>query len=932
MLPKDITILKKYCVYIVCITSLILLSVSIPTRSEATGPDQKVLLLNSYHAGYKWTDDITAAVRDVLSSSGDIDLYVEYLDTRRQESSIMMERDRLFLLMKYGDVLFDVIICADNNSLDFLLKNRGVLFHNVPIVFCGINSFTERLLQGQKNITGVIEAVDIRNTVDLMLSLHPETSRILVINDGTEEGHGIHNEALVASNHYSNIKWYLPQLMTIEELVSEISSLHAGDLVLLGSFSRDFDGKHLEYDKIAKLVSANSSIPVYCLWDFYMGHGIVGGRLASAGFQGKKAATMVMEILAGKKADDIPITKESPNHYFADFQVMQRFNIGPEKWPVDTIFINRPPDFYVTHKLEIWSALTVITILSILTILLSLAVIDKKKAELGLRRLASELSERVEERTEQLSATVDELKSNKEQMQHLLSNLSGMVYRCNYDKKWTMQYMSQAAMNITGYRPEEIINNSLIAYGDLIDPRDEQLVDETVAKAIREKTHFTLEYRITTKDGATKWVWEQGLAVYDSSGEVLYLDGLISDISERKAIEHEHKRLATVVHQTDDLVALTDLTGRIEYVNNAFVKVTGYSANEVLGRNLRILKSNKQDRAFYSNMWHTLKSGEVWRGRLFNTKKDGSEYIADGVILPIRDDSGEIVNFVGLQRDITHELSLENNLRQAQKLEAMGTLAGGIAHEINTPAQYVASNLDFFLESFTDLHDFFKDFITLNKQKAKPQKIGEEIDKLLEKYDVDYLFEEIPTALNQSIDGIAQISKIVHSMKQFAHPGDDTKTAANINEAITNTANVCRNEWKYVAEIEFNLDPQLPEVPCHRSEINQVFLNIIVNAAHAIAANTISDDKKGLITITTGKIDHGVEIAFRDTGSGIPENLKERIFDPFFTTKEPGKGTGQGLAIAHSIITEKHKGKIFVESKTGQGTTFFIHLPIEDDA
>lgn len=241
----------------------------------------------------------------------------------------------------------------------------------------------------------------------------------------------------------------------------------------------------------------------------------------------------------------------------------------------------------------------------------------------------------------------------------------------------------------------------------------------------------------------------------------------------------------------------------------------------------------------------------------------------------------------------------------------------------------MASNLDFFQESFTDLQAFFKEFIALNTQEAKAQNEGETIDQLIEKYDIDYLFEEIPTALDQSIDGIGQISKIVHSMKQFAHPGDESKTAININDAITNTANVCRNEWKYVADIEYNLDPQLPDVPCHRSEINQVILNIIVNAAHAVAAKNGRDDEKGLITITTSLIDQGVEIAIKDTGGGIPEKLKERVFDPFFTTKEPGKGTGQGLAIAHSIITEKHKGKLFVESETGQGATFFIQLPLE---
>ena len=897
---------------------VLLLSLAIPTQSTAEGPKRKVLLLHSYHAGYKWTDDITTSVREVFGSSGNIDLYVEYLDTKRQISHTNQDSEILFLLRRYGNLNLDAVLCADNNALDFLLRTREILFPGLPVVFCGINSFHQRLLQGQNNITGVVEAVDIRKTIDLMLSLHPKTSRIIVLNDETVEGHGIHNEALIVSSYFTSIQWYLPSLMTIEELVTEISALQQGDLVLLGSFSRDFDGRHIEYDDIAKLVTGSSKVPVYGLWDFYLGYGIVGGRLASGTFQGSQAAEMVLRILDGKKADDIPVAMESPNRYFADFKVLQHLNISPKQMPAETIILNKPTDFYSSHKLEIWLTLCVLGVLSILTILLSLAVIDKNKAELGLRRLASELSDRVKERTEQLSATVAEMEANREQMQHLLSNLSGMVYRCNNDENWTMQYLSDAVLNITGYQMEEILHNNRIAYADIIDPRDQALVDKTVAEAIREKQHFTVEYRITTKDGLTKWVWEQGLAVYDSSGEVLYLDGLISDISERKAIEQEQKRLATVVHQTDDLVILTDLFGNIEYVNAAFEKVTGYSLQAVHGKNPRLLKSGKHDREFYEKMWQTLTRGEVWRGRVINRRKNGSEYIADVVILPIRSDHGELINFVGLQRDVTHEISLENNLHQAQKLEAMGTLAGGVAHEINTPAQYVASNLSFFQESFTDLQAFFQDFISLSKQQLTIEQTGEALDELLEKYDIDYLFEEMPTALEQSVDGIAQISKIVHSMKQFAHPGEDSKTLTNINDAITNTVNVCRNEWKYVADIEYKLDPQLPEVPCHRSEINQVFLNILVNAAHAIESNNSSGEEKGLITITTKETGQGVEITVQDTGCGIPEKLQQRIFDPFYTTKEPGKGTGQGLSIAHAIITDKHQGKIFLESKTGQ--------------
>lgn len=516
-------------------------------------------------------------------------------------------------------------------------------------------------------------------------------------------------------------------------------------------------------------------------------------------------------------------------------------------------------------------------------------------------------------------------------MQNLLTNLSSMIYRCKNDENWTMLFASQGAVKLTGYSSDDLINNSVVAYADLIDTRDQQLVVDVVNKAIATKEHFTMEYRIHTKDNRIKWVWEQGIVVYDQEGEVLFLDGKIMDISDRKHIEQEQKKLATAVQQTDEIVLITDLSGSIEYVNPAFEKITGYTSEEAIGKNPRILKSGQHSPDFYENIWSTLAKGRVWRGRLANRRKDGSEYIAEATISPIRDQQGELTNFVGVQRDISHEIALEKNLRQAQKLEAMGTLAGGIAHEIKTPVQFVSSNLAFTMESFPDLTEYITRCADLMKQSSKEDTTFLEILQLYEDKDITYLLEEIPLALQQSQDGINQVSKIVLSMKQFAHPGEEGKVDMDLNDALNNTATVCRNEWRYIAEMEFHLDPSLPHVACHRSEVNQVFLNIIVNAAHAIGSTENAEAGKGKISINTRLLNQYVEVSIADNGGGIPVSIRERVFDPFFTTKEPGKGTGQGLAIAHSIIKEKHGGELTFESVEGSGTTFYIRFPLQNE-
>lgn len=271
----------------------------------------------------------------------------------------------------------------------------------------------------------------------------------------------------------------------------------------------------------------------------------------------------------------------------------------------------------------------------------------------------------------------------------------------------------------------------------------------------------------------------------------------------------------------------------------------------------------------------------------------------------------------------------EKELEHARRMEAVGTLASGIAHEINTPAQFISSNLDFVLGSFPDLAEFLRECINDSEKECTPLERKKKFESLQDSLDINFLLAEIPEALKQSLDGIEQVSKIVLSMKQFAHPGEEEKASIDVNEAITNTTTISRNEWKHVAEITFKLDQELPQVPCHRSMLNQVILIIIVNAAHAIESNKISDKEKGLIVISTWQEDNNsICISIADNGEGIPQNIRARIFDPFFTTKEPGKGTGQGLSIAHSIIIEKHQGDLSVDSREGEGTTFLIKLPL----
>lgn len=407
--------------------------------------------------------------------------------------------------------------------------------------------------------------------------------------------------------------------------------------------------------------------------------------------------------------------------------------------------------------------------------------------------------------------------------------------------------------------------------------------------------------------------------------------------------EHEEQtkgRLLAILEATTDLVAIVDAkTQNILYLNRAGRAMLAVPEAEDVSR-LRIRDHHPAwalELIEREGIPNATRDG-VWTGETSFLRSPGKEIPVSQVILAHKDAGDSVEFFSTIARDITEQKRLDKErslmeiqLRQALKLESIGQLAAGIAHEINTPTQYIGDNTRFVQDAFSELLGLlgqYEKLLAANEAGDVSQKLIAEVNAALAKADLGYLIEEIPKAIAQSLQGVERVTKIVRAMKDFSHPGTDEKTPLDLNKAIDSTITVARNEWKYVAEMVTDFDPSLPPVPCLPAEFNQVILNLIVNAAHAIA-DVVGDGAKGKgnINVSTRRAGALAEIRIQDTGGGIPEKVRERIFEPFFTTKAVGKGTGQGLAIARSVVVDKHGGEITFETEIGKGTTFIIRLP-----
>ena len=523
----------------------------------------------------------------------------------------------------------------------------------------------------------------------------------------------------------------------------------------------------------------------------------------------------------------------------------------------------------------------------------------------SLKHVTNDMIQNISRQIADRKKAEEEAQESERLMSTLMKNLPGMVYRCRNDRSWTITFVSDGSVSLTGYSPHELVGNHIRSYTHLIHADDRKMVWKNVQEAVSQHRSYQLQYRMQTTAGVEKWVWEQGTGIYSDEGELLALEGFINDITERKTAEvlvkaSEEKYRTLVNNIQDGVFILQD--GKFKFVNEALARMTGYSVEEMTDLEFLPLIAPEY-RQITADRYQRRQAGEAVESEYeFDIlHKDGSTRLTVNLNIGIINYQGKTAS-LGTIKDITDKKraaqerkKLESQLQQAHKMEAIGTLAGGIAHDFNNLLMGILGNA------------------TLTLMNMDPSHPGYDRLKNIEKY-------------------VQSGADLTRQLLGFARGGKFEVMPTNLNELIQRTSEMFGRTKKEITII-LSLQEDIWTVDVDRGQIEQVLVNFYVNAwqampeggnLHLQTKNEVLDDSFiQAFSVIPGKY---VQLSITDSGVGMDSNTQKRVFEPFFTTKEKGRGTGLGLASAYGII-KNHGGFINVYSEKGRGTSFTVYLP-----
>ena len=927
--------------------------------SPAAAQDRKanVLIVHSYHKGFLWTDSIAVSIDKSLADSDlPLRIFTEYMDSKRFFGEVHLQHLHDLYGEKYRHTPIDVIIATDDNAFTFLTRYHDDLFPDTPVVFCGVNNIDKVAAAENRYFTGVLEMIDIRSTLQAARGLHSDMRQIAVVVDRTPTGENTTRMLNQALPFFEGVVFRYFDTMSMSDLLENVRSLPSDAMVLLLNFNRDGEGRVFSHMETVRALHANCPVPIYAVWDFFLGQGIVGGMLASGTLQGETAAQLALKILKGTPPWDLPVITDSPNQFMFDYRQLERFGIKQDDLPDGAVVINAPRSFYSVNKKLIWSLLSALVFLGTLTLLLTLNILKRREAEKSSIRLNRALMT--------LSHCNQSLIRAHSEPELLLEICRVIIETGGYLLCW-VGYVNDKGVGLipqaiwtaeNGESPAEVIdwcNNSLDVG---INGQTYRTGKPTVVQDIR---HDSL-YRPWRKE-ALKRGFASTIALPLGSGTQTFgvlriyspeIDGFdpeevglltwLADnltygiISQHIAVERRHA-LSELRHSTEQLSMLLESlpivpysgegesSFHLTYIGNTVRDITGYPASAFFDSERFFEEKIHPDDIHRVRQWlNTTNSPEIRKIQYrFRTAGGAYQWLCD-TRRTVRKPQSKSIRVVGTWQDITEETKLRQEaderlqqVIQADKLASLGEVVAGVAHEINNPNSFISYNIPLLAETW----DIFRPIIeSWADSHPEWQKNGMYLAEYCE--DMDGIIHDVNA-------GSQRINKVVRDLKEFARLDQAAEAGPlNLNEAVQKAMSIIGPQVRRsIKHVELDLASDLPAFHGRLIKIEQIITNLVVNALHAVDQN-----REGHLRIRTRHIPRlgCVTLQVEDNGIGIASDIIDRIFEPFFTRRRDAGGTGLGLSVCYRLIQE-HQGALTVTSRTGIGTCFNVFLPLLPD-
>lgn len=829
-----------------------------------------ILILNSYHRGYNWTDEQSdSALRNIYEKIPNATVDVVYMDWKRYPFPNTIDDLQILLKNRYKVKKIDLILTTDDAALAFAVQNRQSILHNAPIVFMGIfPSSDEALTQNKPGITGVYESLDFEGTIQIAHKILPQSRSIYIIHDNSESSKAME---LYIDNILNSMNSDLERIvfrgMIFSDLLKTLSKIPRNSIVIFASYARDPNNLILPPETFVKYISESSNAPVFVFHSHLMGTGALGGSLLDGKLQGEKAVDIAVQILNDKiNINNIPRYRNKTVLPIFDFKVMKHFGISENIIPVNSLLLNRPESFYYKYKYYIWIYSLILILLLSLSSTLIINKINRKRFEKELSSMAA-----------------------------IISATDDIVCTASFDG--LIKYMNPSALMFYGFNNEA--SYLQLKLSDLFVIKSDNDFSQIMNKVISENI-WKGEIQSIDKNNNETAVSAVFVRHSGKSKSEQYISAILRDMTAQKSAE---ENLKITLNSINDAVISIDQNGFIISVNPAAERITGinsiYSINKKLSSILKIFDSDTDD--IIENPGETaIKNGGTVtfeEKSLFITKNDHKINISVSAS-PIINNNDKIVGAVIVCRDITRETILQEKLRQSQRLEIIGQLAGGVAHDFNNLLAAIIGSAELI------------------------QSIEKDNDETL-----SYVQDILTASL--------RASELTKHLLAFSRKAKIQMKPVKIHAIIDETIRLLSRSINKQIEIIKSFEADNDVIFGDGVLLQTAFLNISVNARDSIQGN-------GEIKIHTSNIIlspdfHGtlykelkpgnyIKVEISDSGCGINKSLIDHIFEPYFTTKPVGKGTGLGLATVYGCV-KSHKGSIEVASEIGKGTSFTILFP-----